>query len=213
MILPTILLSLTGIFGGEWKFRDALKTGVVIILFVALGLFVVFESPFSDSFGVTGFGEGPTSRRRIWSYTLDAMQHYWPVGSGMGTFESVIPHFEDASSVTSVYIPMAHNEFLQILMESGVAGLLMIIISIVWILTQFFRIWFDKSNFGPDALDKMAMIGVVVCLLHSSVFFPSFTSAIGTILGLYISIISLPREKTPVRRTKQVSDNEKRLVL
>lgn len=91
------------------------------------------------------------------------------MGWGFGTFADVYPHFR--SFYTSLYIDEAHNDYLQLLIETGATGFLIMI----WFLWLVFRnasvklrTWTTDIN-GAVAL--AALVGICGILVHSLVDF------------------------------------------
>jgi O-antigen ligase len=67
-----------------------------------------FESSFRDGF---------SGRFAIWRQTLPVIRDFWPLGSGAGTYQSVMVLYQTMSRY--FYITHADNEGLQILAEGG----------------------------------------------------------------------------------------------
>ena len=91
------------------------------------------------------------------------------LGWGLGTFEYVYPQFR--SFYTSYHIDEAHNDYLQLLIELGVAGF----IAMTWFLCLVFRSASKKlSNWPTDingSVALVALLGVTGILIHSLVDF------------------------------------------
>jgi len=61
--------------------------------------------------------EGLTGRVAIWRQTWPMVRDFWPVGSGVGSYEQVMVLYQTMSRL--FYISHADNEYLQILAEGG----------------------------------------------------------------------------------------------
>lgn len=104
--------------------------------------------------------------------TLAAAQHFWPWGSGAGTFESVFPRFQDVKSLG--YVEYAHNDYPQLLMELGGFALLPVGAALYLALRQIGRLRASASGtrLRTGTLQRgLAGLGVAVLLLHSWVEF------------------------------------------
>jgi O-antigen ligase len=62
------------------------------------------------------------SRSAVWRGTWSAIETFWPVGSGAGGFVPVYKMFEDLDSVTDAWVNHAHNEYLELLLDTGLIG-------------------------------------------------------------------------------------------
>jgi O-antigen ligase len=91
---------------------------------VALGacLMLGFAAAFADvnvlaSRLDSSFPEGFTGRFTIWQQTWPVIRDFWPLGSGVGTYQAVMIRYQTMSHF--FYISHADNEFLQLLAEGG----------------------------------------------------------------------------------------------
>jgi len=87
------------------------------------------------------------------------------LGWGLGTFPVVYPEFR--SFYTSFFVNEAHNDYLQLLVETGLAGFAIA----VWFLVLLFRRVATKlkdwNETSTGALTVAAMLGCVGILVHS----------------------------------------------
>ena len=65
----------------------------------------------------SAMSEGLTGRIAIWRQTWRMVRDFWPLGSGVGTFQNVMVLYQTSSRL--FYISHADNEYLQILAEGG----------------------------------------------------------------------------------------------
>lgn len=213
MTLPIVGLAWLGTRTRVQSKRANLLTGLAVFAVVAIAVIAVSTSPVLDGLGVTGAADNPTSRQNMWTYTWNAIDDYWPVGSGIGSYQSVIPLFEDPDLVTSRYIATAHNEYLQILMETGVFGLIVLLTALGWLSWRTKVVWLDGVATSSENFQKMALVGILACSLHSIVDYPARTPAIAALLALYVGIVALPKiEQLRSEKAKEPED-PKRLVL
>jgi O-antigen ligase len=91
------------------------------------------------------------------------------LGWGLGTFETVYPQFR--SFYTDLLVDKAHNDYLQLLAETGVMGFAIMI----WFLVSAFRCAVPKIRNWPSevngAVALSAVIGITGILVHSFVDF------------------------------------------
>jgi len=87
------------------------------------------------------------------------------LGWGLGTFPVVYPQFR--SFFTDFFVNQAHNDYLQLLTETGLAGFAIAI----WFLVLTFRhAWVKLGNWTETAsgsLTVAALLGCVGILVHS----------------------------------------------
>jgi O-antigen ligase len=87
------------------------------------------------------------------------------LGWGLGTFPIVYPEFR--SFYTTFFVNQAHNDYLQLLVETGLAGFSIA----VWFLVLMFRQAANKLNNWTEtasgALTVAALLGCVGILVHS----------------------------------------------
>lgn len=77
---------------------------------------------------------------------LEMIREFFPVGTGVSTFDPVFRRFEPLSMLTPQYLNQAHNELLQLAIEAGAAGCVLAILYCLWWAHQSARI------FGARAL-------------------------------------------------------------
>ena len=112
---------------------------------------------------------GPGIRLNITRDCLRMFFHRPGLGWGLGTFPTVYPSYR--SFYTNLFINEAHNDYAQLLVETGVLGFALMI----WFLICLYRRGWPTSRrweFKWDgALSLAAMLGCTGILLHSLVDF------------------------------------------
>ncbi|HEV2699568.1 MAG TPA: O-antigen ligase family protein [Terriglobales bacterium] len=94
----------------------------------------------------------------------------WPIlGCGLGTFPTVYPQFR--SFYTNSFVNAAHNDYLQLLTETGIVGFAIAI----WFLVAAIRPAIRKARNWPSdvngAVAVAALLGICGILVHSFVDF------------------------------------------
>lgn len=77
-------------------------------------------------------------RREIWEDADYAARRYWPAGAGMGTFDEVFQIDESLENVTLRTSGRAHNDWLELAIEAGLAGLTL---AAFWLLACLAMAW------------------------------------------------------------------------
>ena len=99
-------------------------------------------------------------RWRIFGATLQAVGEFFPLGSGGGTFEDVLRRFHPAD-FPGVTINRAHNDYLEWLLEFGLAAGVLIAVWLVFYLRQWTRVW----KRGEWTLLRFVQAGAGIALL------------------------------------------------
>lgn len=138
------------------------------------------------------FMEDPVRDLR-WQYLewgLPATRDQFPWGSGLGSFRWVYQGYEPAHALSEFnFATHAHNELLELAIESGPAGLLLAALFVTLASVGMARAW----RGGPDAvLARAAAVSCTVPLLHSLVDFPLRTAACSALLALVASLLLAP---------------------
>jgi O-antigen ligase len=133
---------------------------------------------------------------QVWAASLDHL----PFGSGLGSFETVYRVVENRLLMGEAFINHAHNDFLELWLETGVPGLV--------ILSLFLAVWM-KGAFaaweaqGPDAVFTQAgVVGTAILLTYSAVEYPLRTIALSTVFAFYCALVLAPvanRKRVRVR--------------
>jgi O-antigen ligase len=134
------------------------------------------------------FAEFDQSRFEVWEDAAYAAGQYWPTGSGMGTFDEVFQIHESLEYVSPRKAGRAHNDYLEIAMEAGVAGLTLVMLWAVWVLLAMA----GAVRSGPDwrRLGAGAVFGVIA--LQSTLDYPLRSQTMLCVAALMI-VLLLPR--------------------
>lgn len=120
-----------------------------------------------------------------------AIRDFLPWGSGLGSFRSVYQLYEDPMRVTDTYVPHAHNDYVELALETGVPGILLMMAFFAWWVRAALLAWRDANG---GAYARAASIASGAILLHSVVDFPLRTAAISALLAMCLAmLIERPR--------------------
>ena len=113
-----------------------------MIILGAIVLAVVFSLQFSLFRVAERFSDSQQGDRlTIALTTLEAARAYMPVGAGLGTFRTVYPMFEKPEQVSIFFVNRAHNDILELSLETGVVGLVLMVLFAVWLVRRSLKIW------------------------------------------------------------------------
>lgn len=146
------------------------------------------------------------SRADILDTTSRAVADFMPYGSGLGTFQRVYPLYEHPNQVTDTYVIHVHNDYVELALELGVAGIIVMLLFLSWWVAAVWRVW-RTAEAGPYA--RAAAIASAAMLAHSLVDFPLRTAAISACFAMCLALLAdsraaPPKEKTELRRRRHV---------
>jgi O-antigen ligase len=154
----------------------------------------------TSSIGATKLGEGASasiqSRQEILRTTARAIADYMPWGSGLGSFAKVYRLYESPDTVTSVYVVHVHDDYVELVLELGVAGVALIVVFLGWWFVAVWAVW-RRGEGGPFA--RAASVASAAILVHSLVDFPLRTAAISACFAMCLALLA-------DRRTAQRQD-------
>lgn len=175
LLVPALRPSLAG----------ALGAGLLTVALVGLVAWQTGLMPVALS---ENLSDAPGSRFSMAHTTWTAAKAFWPLGSGLGTFELVYPLFEDPAVVTATYANHAHNDYLELVLEFGAAGVLLVIGVLTWWGMRTVEAWRAP---GPDAVwPRAASIVLAIVIVHSLVDYPLRTPAILAITTFFALVLA-----------------------
>ena len=144
--------------------------------------------------------DGP--RLAVWDDSRAVAGRYWPVGSGTGTFDEVFQVDESLEHVDPTRPGRAHNDYLELMIESGIFGLL---------LAGAWAAWLSRSALttpsGPLRTQGQVVAGfaLLVLALQSLVDYPLRNQ---TLLCVAALMLVLAIGRGPVGRTAVTASGE-----
>ena len=217
-IVVLVGLALNGSLAGYGLALPALAASALIILppasrlrlwvvglavLLVVGAITALET---TSIGASKIGEHSTtsvqSRGDILATTSRAIGDFMPFGSGLGSFQSVYPLYERPEQVTVTFVVHAHNDYAELILELGIAGIILILLFLAWWGAAVWRVW-RTAEASPFA--RAAAIASAAILIHSLVDFPLRTEAIAAVLGMCLALLAdsraaPPKEEKALRR-------------
>ncbi|WP_017665942.1 O-antigen ligase family protein [Porphyrobacter sp. AAP82] len=82
-------------------------------------------------------------RRFIWDDATYSAERYWPVGTGMGTFDEIYLVNESLENLTLRRAGRAHNDYLELAIEAGAAG---IALAGLWLVLVAWLTWRARTS-------------------------------------------------------------------
>ena len=170
--------------------NKVLLGAVVLTLVFALqfALFRIMERFTPDSI--------EDARITISSVTFQAAFANLPFGSGLGTFVPVYALFEKPEGLSDAFVNRAHNDALEFLLETGVLGLVMTGIFLIWLVRRSFEIWKNAPTDDAAELDlslaRSATLVAGLLLIHSLVDYPLRTTAMMIVMAFACGLMIEP---------------------
>lgn len=203
--VPVIIASVS-LFPMSVRWRGpALLVSLAALL---AGLAIIVSNPIAAAELTPSETASVGSRGEVWSRTVDAIGDNFPVGTGLGSFQTVYHRYENLDGVTRSYVNHVHNEYLELALELGAGGIVLMVLFLAWWMIVAVRIWISAYG-SPFA--RAATIATAAILAHSFVDFPLRTGAISAIFAACIGLMmqhfrpvpaSQSGERRPTRHVK-----------
>lgn len=129
----------------------------------------------------------------FWPHVAAAAMHFWPIGSGLGTFLQGYEMHEPLEAVSPLYLNHAHNDFLEIFLEAGIPGLVLALAGAWELAALGWKAW----RGAPVPFRDQCRLASLACLLpiaHSLVDYPLRTVAISALFALAVAMLLPPCE-------------------
>ncbi len=150
-----------------WIKSAAIKAGLALGLVIALFGGVVLlggEEALSRLVGTVNTDDPTTGRAHFWSVTVDIIKNHPVIGTGLGAFGVVYTAYDSRNGLYR--LEQAHNDYLQVLSDTGIVGAAIGLFFIVGL----FRIGFARRNSRDDfrrGVATGALAGCFAVLVHS----------------------------------------------
>jgi len=156
------------------------KSIFVGVIFAGLGIAALGAGPLLERLDSDVFKD---TRLVILPVTAKAAIEHLPFGSGVGTFVPVYAAREPIETMVDAFVNHAHNDFLELWLETGVAGALVIIAFIVWWTS---RVWISlrAPSSGRNNLILGAAVTTGLLLAHSAIEYPMRTQALACLFAM-----------------------------
>lgn len=155
-----------------------------------------FWTPFNNNLTGERAHTAEDSRLKSFSITAKAATEYLPMGSGIGTFQQVYREHEDPSAVGRFFMNHTHGDYLEVALETGIPGLLLLLGFLLWWAWRSFALW---SRDDADPFARAATIAIGAMLAHSIVDYPLRTAAVSAVFAMCCGLIADPRAKVKAR--------------
>lgn len=203
------MLAVAAVFLLAYPERRRRQNGLASkLLAAAVAVGLLFSAQFAFYRVLERFAADPLSDYRLAfaRTTLEAAKSLAPFGSGMGTFVPIYAKFEKLEdTMMNTYVNRAHNDYLELLLESGVVGVVLLALVGLWYLRRLPAIWrpahhaaIGDAAAGPPLggidllLARAATLVIAFLALHSFVDYPLRTGAMSAVLAFAAALLVPP---------------------
>ncbi len=169
---------------------------LLLVLSGAAGLAAWFGLPLIRArLSTIGPAAAWDSRVSFWAHTLPLVRHFPWWGTGHGTFQYVEPLYRRTTAEAGVVFAHAHNEYLEALVEGGLARLALTLTAAALVLWMGFRAVRRANDPRDRGLAMGALVAVSTVLLHSAVDFGLHIPAVAllaTVLCAHLAVLGGP---------------------
>ncbi len=173
--------------------------GIVLLAMAALAI-ISSTALAAQAFARFG-GVGGDLRWQIWQWSWPLVGGYFPFGSGIGSFTAVFPPHEQLAWVKPTFVNHAHNDYLEQLIEVGVAAPIGWFLALAAVLRPIALAWrARRTQRGHLGLIGAAMLFLIAA--HSTVDYPLRRPAIAvTCVVALAAVLRVNGRKSRLRPT------------
>ena len=196
--LPVVMASLLMLFGARTRLT---RTGLGVTAISSLAvLALLWSTPVSRDAATS-----VSSRQAILSNGMELIRDFGAIGSGLGSFERIYRLSEEPAAVDRYYINHAHNDYLELAIETGLPGVILMLAFLAW---WAISVWRMLRLPAADHFAMAAAIASAALLLHSAVDYPLRTAAMSAVFAMCLVLIVQSRRSaqsdTDLRPTRHL---------
>jgi len=124
---------------------------------------------------------GQDMRSRGFPVVLDMIKFYFPFGSGLGGFDPLFRLHEPFALLKPTYFNHAHNDWLEIILDAGVPGSLLLAAAVVWWGLSSIRAWREQVH-GSVMLARLGSVWIGLVFAASVFDYPARTPMIMAVI-------------------------------
>lgn len=202
ILLGSLAIILTSFLSVKQKIRPSKKAVIALCIILAASIAVLASGRTSAL--VARFATvNEDLRWGIWVQSAKVAGHYWPFGTGFGTFRFAFDKHEPLQAVSPQFVNNAHNDYIEIVLESGLAGGLLIIAFILLLLYRTIAYCKSQDLLSIENPKLACLIFPWLCLLHSIVDYPLRRMAIAA--PFVVLLVIFLRQSAAADKTKMAN--------
>lgn len=128
---------------------------------------------------------------------IEILRAAFPVGTGFGAFDPVYRIWERQELLSFAYLNHAHNDFLEIAMDGGAGGIILLVAAIAWWAMRSIKAWRDAGRHAMMA--RTGSAALLLVMIASTTDYPARTPmimALVTISACWLSTRNEPTQKS-----------------
>lgn len=139
---------------------------------------------------VLSFAMTQDLRARNLPVVLKMVWDYFPAGAGFGGFDPLFRIYEPLGFLQPEYFNHAHNDFVEVVLDGGLAALLLLIGALVWWARSTIRVW--RSPADGQAVPRMGSAILLLIFAASAIDYPARTPTIMAVTVIAAMCMSFP---------------------
>jgi O-antigen ligase len=116
----------------------------------------------------------------VWQMVRD----YFPSGAGGGAFEPLFRLHEPFALLKPTYFNHAHDDFLELLVEHGIAGAVLVLAGLAWVVRLSVGVWRGDGRVEEVFRGRLGSAVILLMLVASITDYPLRTPLVMAILVL-----------------------------
>lgn len=194
LLLIPVLVSLALVLKPDLRVPLFLVLLGGLLVIGGLGAFLLYGPAEND---LLAKGTLPGISRQDFLVTgMKIIGDFAPVGSGSGTFVELYRWYEDPAQVSTTFVNHAHDDLLELLIETGMFGLAALVLFLVWFVPRAWSLW---SGARRNVVPLAASMVIATELLHSLVDYPLRTAAMSSLVAIACVLMVRPADPPPSR--------------
>ncbi len=150
--------------------RSILGLGGIVLLMLLIGAALTFARAEAVR---RLFEADPVAdaRIRLLPSLLRMIRDFFPFGSGFGSFDAVYRGYEPFENLAVTFMNQAHDDYLQVVMEAGLPGLILIVCFVAWWAVKSLQLWTRRGGEGT-AFGRLGTVLLLLIMLASIADYP-----------------------------------------
>lgn len=177
--------------GGVPGQRRLLLGAAAIVLLVVGAVGVSVASGGRAAQSIERFSQIDDDRLEMWDDGAFVAERYWPLGAGTGTFDEVFQIDESLEYVSPAKAGRAHNDYIELAIETGAIGLLVLFAWLAWLTVAVWRRRGDEDRWLAFA----AHVSLVCVALQSVLDYPLRSQALLCTAAVLLVMLLPVRER------------------
>jgi O-antigen ligase len=194
IVVMVVFFSLVGLS----RAKEAISKGRRIILTVLILAFVFLIwlglNPVLNRLSSLSSPE----RYEVFQNTINIAKDFPLFGTGLGTFQYIYPRYKSLQD--QLYYDHAHNDYVELLSENGVLGLVIVMVGIIVFFGKTVAKWRERRDTYAKGITLGGICGVIAIFNHSFTDFnlhiPANALFFSLILGLTFNAVHLKSIRT-----------------